>query len=368
MSYQNFISPQTQIYQLPEAFQLESGQELVGVEVAYRTWGRLNAEGDNAVIVCHALTGWADVDDWWEPLLGSGKALNTERDFILCSNILGSCYGTTGPTSLNPRTGVAYGSSFPAITIRDMVHLQAELVKGLGIKSIQLVIGGSLGGMQVLEWGLLYPDLVKAIAPIACPGRHSAWCIGLSEAQRQAIYADSDWQDGNYQPEQQPKRGLAAARMMAISTYRSWRSFTMRFGRQYQSDQLGEQFAIVHYMHHQGEKLVERFDANTYITLTYAMDSHDLARDRQNYEFVLRSIQQPALVVGIDSDILYPPVEQQEIASLLPNAQLSWLHSPHGHDAFLIDMEVLNNLVVRFRNKIKTLEQAGAEMSWYQVS
>lgn len=368
MNYQHFISQETQFYELSKPFRLESGEELLGVQVAYRVWGQLNEERNNAVLVCHALTGWADVDVWWKPLLGVGKALDLDRDFIVCTNILGSCYGTTGPTSINPKTGVAYGASFPTITIRDIVHLQAVLLDALGIKSLQLAIGGSLGGMQVLEWALLYPERVKAIAIIAASGRHSAWCIGLGEAQRQAIYADPHWQDGNYTVEQQPTRGLAAARMMAMISYRSWTSFTAKFGRQYQSDVLGQRFAIVNYLQHQGEKLVERFDANTYVLLTLAMDSHDVARDRQNYDFVLQSIQQQALIVAIDSDILYPPIEQQELASLIPNAQLAWLYSSHGHDAFLIDMAALNELIVDFRGKIQSSDLASSQLNLPQVS
>ncbi|MBW4626058.1 MAG: homoserine O-acetyltransferase [Brasilonema octagenarum HA4186-MV1] len=352
MNYSDFISPQTQFYQLSVPFELDNGEVLTGVQVAYRTWGELNPESNNGVLVCHALTGSADADDWWEPLLGLGKALDPTHDFIVCSNILGSCYGTTGPISINPKTGVAYGSSFPKITIRDMVHLQAALIEYLGIQSLELVIGGSLGGMQVLEWALLYPEKVKAIAPIAAPGRHSAWCIGLSEAQRQAIYADLHWQGGNYTAEQPPTQGLAVARMMAMSTYRSWESFTARFGRQYDESSCQGQYAIASYLQYQGQKLVERFDANTYITLTHAMDSHDVART-QDYKSTLQSIKQPALVVAINSDILYPPAEQQELADFIPHAQLKWLKSIHGHDAFLIDMAALNELVISFRQELQ---------------
>ncbi|MEH2149216.1 homoserine O-acetyltransferase MetX [Nostoc sp.] len=354
MIYSDFISPQTQFYQLTVPFQLEGGETLTGVQIAYRTWGQLNSQGDNGVLICHALTGSADADDWWEPLFGSGKAFNPERDFIVCTNILGSCYGTTGPTSINPTTGNPYGVSFPKITIQDMVHLQAVLLEYLGVQSLRLVIGGSLGGMQVLEWALLYPEKVKAIAPIAVSGRHSAWCIALSEAQRQAIYADPNWQGGNYTLDAPPIQGLAVARMMAMSTYRSWDSFTIRFGRQYDAS---EQFAIASYLQHQGQKLTERFDANTYINLTQVMDRHDVARDRtspnlSDYESVLQSIQQPTLVVAIDSDILYPPVEQQELANLIPNAQLAWLKSTHGHDAFLIDMDALNEILISFQQSL----------------
>ncbi|MFQ4136929.1 homoserine O-acetyltransferase [Nodosilinea sp. PGN35] len=403
MSYLHLVSPHTQIYHLPAPLELELGGILPQVQVAYRTWGELNRQGDNAVLVCHALTGTADVDDWWAPLLGPGRSLDPSQDFIVCSNILGSCYGTTGPTSLNPETGRPYGANFPAITVRDMVHVQAKLLGGLGIKSLRLVIGGSLGGMQVLEWGVQYPDRVESLAVIAASGRHSPWCIGLSEAQRQAIYTDPRWQGGHYSPDDPPAQGLAVARMIAMSTYRSWASFHQRFGRNLQSSNvspvgqthgstphptthppihpppptphspLPTPYAITHYLHRHGQKLVDRFDANTYITLTHAMDSHEVGGDsgtdtrsesvperfanrpnadpHQRYPSTLQSIPHPALVVAIDSDILYPPAEQQELADLIPQAELVWLRSPHGHDAFLIDMDTLNCQVATFRQR-----------------
>lgn len=348
MNYQEFISPQTQFFKLPQPFNLECGEVLFGVEVAYRTWGKLNSSGDNAVLICHALTGGADASDWWEPLFGANKAFDPEVDFIVCSNVLGSCYGTTGPISINPQTNHIYGVGFPQITIRDMVNLQAVLIQALKIQRIKLVVGGSLGGMQVLEWGLLYPDLVEAMAPIAVSGRHSAWCIGLSEAQRQAIYADPNWLEGNYTLDKQPSQGLAVARMMAMSTYRSWGSFENRFGRK---QDLSE-FAISSYLQYQSQKFIERFDANTYITLTHAMDSHDVARGRDNFADVLSNVKKPTLVVAIDSDILYPPHEQQELATLIPNSKFALVKSLHGHDAFLIDMSELNDLIVNFRREL----------------
>ncbi len=360
MSDRPFVSPQTQYHTLTEPFCLESGVVLMGVQIAYRTWGQLNAKRDNAVLICHALTGGADADDWWEPLFGSGQSFDPARDFILCSNVLGSCYGTTGPTSRHPETDQPYGVNFPAITIRDMVHLQAVLLQALSVERIKLVIGGSMGGMQALEWALLYPHWVEAIALIAVSGKHSAWCIGISEAQRQAIYADPHWQGGHYLPEQPPKAGLAAARMMAMIAYRSWASFEAKFSRQ-QHDIPDRPFEIVHYLHHQGQKLVERFDANTYITLTHAMDTHDVARDRGEYATVLSQVQQPALVVAIDSDVLYPPVEQQALAAHLTQAQLAWLNSPHGHDAFLIDMEALNQLIITFRDRVQPADNGALE-------
>ncbi len=344
-----YISPQTRYHELRAPFALECGARLGGVRIAYRTWGELADDGGNAVVVCHALTGSADVDRWWPALLGPGKALDPGTDFIVCSNVLGGCYGTIGPTSLRPGTDQRYGPEFPPVTVRDMVRLQMALLDELGVRRIKLVIGGSLGAMQVLEWALLDPDRVQAIAPIAVGGRHSAWCIAISEVQRQAIYADALWQGGRYEPARPPSAGLAAARTVAMTSYRSRASFERRFGR---ARRLAGEFTIEAYLRHHGEKLVERFDANTYVGLTRAMDSHDVARNRGRYEDVLRSIRQPALVVGVDSDVLYPTVEQVELAALLPNATLRELHSDNGHDAFLVDAEALEPIVRSFRSQL----------------
>lgn len=356
MRYQRFVSPETKFYDIPESVLLESGEVLSGVRVAYRTWGRFT--GNNAILVCHALTGNADVDNWWGSLFGAGKTFDLENDFVICSNILGSCYGTTSPISVNPATGCPYGPDFPAITIRDMVRVQALLVKGLGVDRLKLVIGGSLGGMQVLEWAVMYPDVVEAIAPMAVSGRHSAWCIGLSEAQRQAVYADPYWRGGYYTIENPPAAGLGAARMMAMCMYRTKASFEAKFGRNLQSDKPSENlFAMQSYLHHHGEKLVERFDANCYITLTKAMDTHDLSRGRGEFEAVLGSIRQPTLMVAIDSDVLYLPEEQYELGNLIPNASLKILHSIHGHDAFLIDLETVNDMLVGFRKRLLSFDR-----------
>jgi homoserine O-acetyltransferase/O-succinyltransferase len=345
-----FIAPETRWFELPEELPLELAGKLPRVRVAYRTWGALSARGDNAVVVCHALTGSADVDRWWTQMFGPGRALDPDRDFVVCSNILGSCYGTTGPTSVEPATQRPYLGSFPAFTVRDMVRVQAELARALGVRRIRMVIGGSLGGMQTLEWALMYPEMVESIVPIATPARHAAWPIGLSEAQRQAIYADPRWRGGQYEQADPPAAGLSAARMMAMCTYRTWASFEQRFGRRAQAADL---FAIESYLRYQGQQLVDRFDAATYVGLTKAMDTHDVARGRGDYEEVLRGIKQPALVVSIDSDVLYPPPEQQEIARHLPHATLARLDSPHGHDAFLIDVEWLSQAVADFRGRVE---------------
>jgi homoserine O-acetyltransferase len=342
-----FIAPETRYLDLPQPLPLDLGGAL-RVRVAYREWGTLDARGENCVVVCHALTGSADADRWWTGMFGPGRALDPERDYVVCSNILGSCYGTTGPTSVDPETGESWRGRFPPITVRDMVRAQGALVRALGVRRVRLVVGGSLGGMQTLEWALCFPELVEAIVPIACSARHSAWAIGISEAQRQAILADPRWRGGAYDPADPPAAGLAAARMMAMVTYRSMPSFAERFGRRTQAADL---FAVESYLRYQGRQLVDRFDAATYWTLTRAMDTHDVARGRGEYEEVLRGLRQPALVVGIDSDALYPLEEQEEIARLLPAARLQRLASIDGHDAFLIDVDWLSDRVAEFRGR-----------------
>ncbi len=340
------LSPDTQWLRLEQDFELESGERLRAVEIAWRRWGTLNATGDNAILICHALTGSADADDWWPGLIGPGQALDPAKHFIVCSNVLGGCYGTSGPLHAHPADGEPWGSRFPQFTIRDMVHLQARLLEHLGVRRLQLVLGPSLGGMQVLEWAASFPERVQAIAPIGVSGRHSAWCIGISEAQRQAIYADPDWRDGRYAAGQGPARGLAVARMFAMCSYRSRENFQQRFGRSLQPD--SAVFSVESYLRYQGSKLVHRFDANTYVRLTQAMDSHDVARGRGDYRGVLEQLDLPALVVSVDSDILYPPCEQEELARHLPQARYRQLQTPAGHDGFLIETDVLNAMLAEF--------------------
>lgn len=340
------ISPATQYYELAETLRLESGQTLERVTVAYRTWGDPANAARNAILICHALTGSADVDAWWPGIIARHGAFDPDTDFIICSNILGSCYGTTGPVSLQPRTGARYRADFPRITVRDMVRVQRALIDHLGVDRLALVTGPSLGGMQALEWALMYPDKVESIAPIGVGGRHSAWCIAMSEAQRHAIYADPDWQDGNYADERGPEKGLAAARMMAICSYRSWQSFDERFGRDERDN--GE-FEVQSYLRYQGEKINGRFDANTYVRLTQAMNAHDIARGRGDYHNIIRSIHQPALVISVSSDLLYPPHEQQLLAQHLPHARHELLQSTDGHDGFLIQCDRLAGIIAEFR-------------------
>ncbi len=332
-------------------FTLEDGTMLRDVPVAYQTWGTLNAAGDNAVLVCHALTGDPDVADWWDGMLGANRALDPTRDFVVCLNVPGSPYGSVSPLMENPDTGERYGADFPAVTIRDTVRLHRQALEQIGVRRVTCAIGGSMGGMHVLEWAFETTGdgapFVQSLAPIAVGGRHTAWQIGWSESQRQAIYADPKWQDGRYSLDDPPTDGLASARMMAMISYRSQSSFEGRFGRDTMDDE--EDFAVESYLRYQGKKLVDRFDANCYVELTKQMDTHDVARDRGDYETVLESIRQPALVVGIDSDVLYPLREQRELAEHMPNAVLQVLSAPHGHDSFLIEFEELSDIVSSWR-------------------
>jgi len=336
-------------------FTLEDGTTLRDVPVAYQTWGTLNAAGTNAVLVCHALTGDTAVDEWWGGLLGPDRALDPAKDFVVCLNVPGSPYGSVSPMTTNPDTGEPYGPDFPAFTIRDTVSLHRRALERLGVRQVACALGGSMGGMHVLEWAFERTGdgrpFVRALVPIAVGGRHTAWQIGWSEAQRQAIFADPKWRGGRYPPDAPPAEGLATARMMAMVSYRSQPSFEGRFGRDVMADRDDAPYAVESYLRHQGAKLAGRFDANCYVALTRQMDTHDVARGRDEYETVLASIEQPSLVVGIDSDVLYPLSEQRELAEHLPRATLEILEAPHGHDSFLIEQEALNDLVAAWRTE-----------------
>ena len=328
---------------------LDSGNQLKEIPIAYQTWGRLNEDGTNAVLVCHALTGNTEVDDWWGDLLGPGKALDPERFFIVAANVLGSPYGSASPVTMHSETGQEYGAGFPRVTIRDTVRAHRLLLDALGVKQVVFAIGGSMGGMQVLEWGFK-EGFVKGLVPIAVGGRHSAWCIGWSEVQRQAIFADPKWQGGHYSAGDGPTAGLSVARMAAMISYRSGTSFKERFGR----DTKNELYSVESYLNYQGEKLVDRFDANCYVHLTWQMDSHDVSRGRGSYPDVLEQLQQPTLVLGIPSDVLYTFPEQEELANFIPSATLKAIHSDQGHDAFLIEVDAINSHVLDWLEEHKT--------------
>eukprot|EP00428_Durinskia_dybowskii_P076815 CAMPEP_0170355102 /NCGR_PEP_ID=MMETSP0117_2-20130122/467_1 /TAXON_ID=400756 /ORGANISM="Durinskia baltica, Strain CSIRO CS-38" /LENGTH=507 /DNA_ID=CAMNT_0010609125 /DNA_START=48 /DNA_END=1568 /DNA_ORIENTATION=+ len=338
-----------------DEFTLECGRILKNVEARYRTWGTLNASGDNLGVVCHALTGNANLEAWWSELLGEGKALDTSKYFIFCSNVLGGCYGTTGPTSINPETGMRYGGDFPPVTIRDMVRLQAEVVKRLGATLVAFVLGGSMGGMQALEWGMCDHMPVGGVISLCASGRHHPWQIGISECQRQAIFADPLWQGGRYPPDLPPERGLGVARMMAMLTYRTHPAYWTKFGRQTATAKEDEAspaaaaFEVEQYLRHQGKRFQDRgFDAASYVTLTRAMDSHDLARGRGDYLEVLKKYATPTLVASISSDVLYPVEDQLELARHMPCAQHHLIQSDEGHDGFLLEHVHVGTLVRGF--------------------
>jgi homoserine O-acetyltransferase len=339
------LSEVTRFHDLEGALTLESGATLDGVRVAYRTWGEPAGE---AILVCHALTGNADADEWWGGLFGPSRSFDPSRDYIIASNVLGSCYGTTGPTSVKPGTNHWYGGSFPQVTIRDMVGLQARLLDHLGVDTVSLVIGGSMGGMQALEWAALFPERVAGAVAIGVGAEHSAWSVAFSEAQRAAIWTDPRFEGGYYAPGHGPDNGLAVARMIAMISYRGKVNFESRFGRR----TIEDEFEVRSYLRHQGQKLVDRFDANTYLRLVDAMDSHDLARGRGDPKVVLAGIKTPILTVGISSDVLYPASEVEDLAAALPNARYQMLHAPQGHDSFLIETANLDGIVVRFKNDL----------------
>ena len=361
-----------QLFSGNNPLEMECGEKLAPVTVAYETYGELNDAGDNAILVCHALTGSAHAAGflsgdaksagWWDSFIGEGKTLDTQKYFVVCSNFLGGCYGTTGPVSPDPRTGRPYGMSFPQMTIRDMVRVQKALADFLGVRQLRTIIGGSLGGMQALEWGVMYPGFVRSLIPIATASAHSPWCIGLNGIARQAIMNDPEWRQGDYYNHGQPEKGLSLARQVAMVSYRSEASFLERFHRErVKSNGHGTRtgfdpenlFQVESYLRYQGKKLVDRFDANTYIYISRAMDLHDVGYGRGSIEDVLSSVNVPVLCVGIDSDILYPVSEQKKLASQLPRARYREISSPFGHDAFLIEFEQLGRFVEEFLRDVR---------------
>ncbi len=329
---------------------LESGIVLDDVSVAYETWGRLNEARNNAILVSHGLTGNEDAFDWWKGLFGPGKTFDVNEHFVICTNNLGSCYGTTGPRSNNPSTGERYESDFPRFTIRDEVGVQKALLEQLGIERLESVIGPSMGGMKSLEW--CFEDFpVDSAVLIGCGASHSAWAIGLSHTQRQAIYRDPAWNNGKYGDEQ-PADGLSIARQIAMLAYRSNPSFIERFERS--EGRASDDYSVESYLNYQGDKLVDRFDANSYVRLTQMMDSHDVGRGRGGIDAALASLNIPVLVLGISSDVLYPVHEQEELASKIPNASLRVVNASQGHDAFLIELDAINKFVTEWRGEGKS--------------
>lgn len=326
-------------------FITEAGEPISNPEIAYQTWGRLNDAADNAVLVCHALTGDSKADDWFGGFFGHRKTLDPDKHFIICPNALGSCYGSSGPASKNPNTGNLYQSDFPKVTVRDIVRFDQWLLDELKVQGIEMVIGGSLGGMRALEFSVMDSRVNSAVL-IGMGKAHSPWAIGISHTQRQAIYNDPKWNDGYYSKDDPPRKGLAVARMIAMNSYRSPQDFESKFSRSLQDN--SNQFQIESYLNYQGQKIVGRFDAVSYVRLSQAMDSHDVAFARGSYKEALQKIDLPILVIGIDSDMLYPTKEQKELAELLPNATYAEVSSPHGHDGFLIEFGQMNRHVQHF--------------------
>ncbi|MEM6342879.1 MAG: homoserine O-acetyltransferase [Bacteroidota bacterium] len=326
-------------------FELENGECLAGFELAYQTWGKRNVDDSNIIWVCHALTGNTDVIDWWPGMIGDGAALDPEKHFIICANMLGSCYGSTHALSINPDTGTPYYHSFPLLTNRDMVRAFDALREALQIKNIKLILGGSMGGQHALEWAVIKPDLFEYLAPVATNAQHSAWGIAFNETQRMSIEADSTWLE---QHAEAGSRGMKAARAAALLSYRSYAAY--QTSQEEPEDSNYDAFRASSYQQYQGNKIVQRFNAFAYWTLSKAMDSQNLGRGRGGVEQALQSIKAKTLVIAIDSDILFPPLEQQFIAEHIPNAQYEVVRSPKGHDGFLIEITAISDLLKGFIN------------------
>lgn len=333
---------------LNEAFVTEAGAAIPAAELSYRTWGRLTASADNAIVVCHALTGSSDLEAWWPALLGPGRALDPERDFVVAIDALGSVHGSTGPASL-AADGEPWGRRFPKLTVRDLVRGQQLVLDALGVRAVQLALGGSLGGMQALEFALIDPR-VRSVAVIAAPARHEAWAMGWSAAQRQALAADPAWPTDPFAA----RAGLAAARAIAMLSYRAPQGFEERFGRR-RGDR--HAFAVGDWLAHHGEALARRFDPLSYANLLDTMDAHDIGAGRGGVAAALAGLRVPLLAVSIESDQLYPSSEVDVLVQGAPYGELDQLRSPHGHDAFLIDQRVVESIVRRFRERVTRHER-----------
>ena len=354
---------------------LDSGAVIAPLEIAYETYGALNADRSNAILVCHALTGDQHVASkhpitgkpgWWARAVGEGKPIDPARHFIICANVLGSCLGSTGPASANPETGLPYGMGFPVITIRDMVRAQAMLLDHLGVETLMAVIGGSMGGMQVLEWAATYPHRVRAAIAIATAAKHSAQNIAFHEVGRQAIMADPKWKDGNYYLDREPPAaGLAVARMAAHITYLSEAGLTEKFGRKLQARDavsfgFDADFQVESYLRHQGLSFIERFDANSYLYITRATDYFDVAEEHGGLlANAFKGTKTRFCIISFDTDWLYPTGESRQIVHALnaAGAAVSFveLQSPFGHDSFLLDAPEMNRVIDGF---IRSVQQA----------
>lgn len=362
---------ETQCYRIPEEIVLEHGERLCGVNVAYETYGKINNEKSNAILVCHALSGdahaggWHKGDEkpgWWDIIIGPGKALDTDKFFVICSNVLGGCKGTTGPSSINPKTGKPYGLDFPFITVKDMVNVQKRLLDHLGIDKLFAVVGGSFGGMQVLQWCVSYPDMVRLAIPIATSAYSSPQQIAFNEVGRRAITSDPDWNSGNYYGRTPPARGLSLARMIGHITYLSDESMHQKFGRKLQDksdygfDFSTLDFQVESYLSYHGDTFVKRFDANSYLYITKAIDYFDLTKKGSlSMAEAFKGVLAKFLVISISSDWLYPPYQCKEIAEALSANDIDVRHctirSNYGHDAFLLESGQMNYTIGNFLSR-----------------
>jgi homoserine O-acetyltransferase len=348
-----------------DSLSLDSGATLSGVDVAYETYGELNAAKSNAILVLHAFSGDAHAagvshegkPGWWDNMIGPHKGFDTNRYFVICANVLGGCRGTTGPSSINPATGCPYAMSFPVITIGDMVRLQKMLIDALGIKRLLSVTGGSMGGMQALQWAVQYPGQVVSAIPIATTTRHSAQQIAFNEVGRQAIMADPDWRHGDYYGKTPPARGLAVARMVGHITYMSDDSMREKFGRRLRGKEafgfdFDVDFEVESYLRYRGSQFVNRFDANSYLYITKAMDYFDLTGGNGSLAAALEPAQARFLAISFSSDWLYPSYQSQETVRALRsrNRDVAYveLQSNYGHDSFLVDVAEQSAIVGGF--------------------
>jgi homoserine O-acetyltransferase/O-succinyltransferase len=321
-----------------QAFELENGGTLKELTIAYSTYGTLNAERNNVIWICHALTANSKAADWWPGMIGEGLAFDTTKHFIVCANILGSCYGTTGPLSINPDTNAPYYKDFPFITIRDMVKAHQLLATHLSVNKIDLLVGGSMGGYQALEWVVMQPSFIDKMFLITTSAHESPWGIAIHTTQRLAIEADATWGEPS---DKAGQKGLKAARGIGMITYRHYKTYALT---QKETDQNKlDKFKASSYIEHQGNKLVNRYNAYSYWILTKAMDSHNIARGRsESMEEVLKTIVQRTLVIGIATDILCPPQELTYIANNIPNSTYVEIDSVYGHDGFLVEVETIS--------------------------
>ena len=352
----------------PDEMILESGEILGPITLAYETYGELNSSKSNAILVLHALSGDAHASGlgepntkkgWWEQIIGPGKAIDTKKYFVVCSNVLGGCRGSTGPSSINPKTGKPYGSDFPLITIGDMVNAQRRLIDSLGIEKLFSVIGGSMGGMQVLQWMVSYPERICSAIPIATTLKHSPQQIALDEVGRQAIFADPNWNGGDYYGRAPPSKGLAVARMVGHITFMSDISMNEKFGRR---TRLGSKdtkfeplFEVEKYLEYRGDDFVKRFDANSYLFITKAMDYFDVL-DSKNIEEVFKDVRAKILVIAFKSDWLYPAYQSKEIVKACKlagvNTTYCEINSSYGHDAFLLKVDEETHLIRHFLDSV----------------